>query len=321
MAPSAASRWKWSQNWTRRAGSTPTVGSSRKMTAGWWASAQAIDRRRRIPPERSWAGVPVRLSSSTSSSESHQRGPVGLAVERGEERQVLPDRQLGVDAVGLGHVADAGQVRARRHLHAQDAGLAARRRREPGQQADQRRLARAVRAEQAVDPAGRQRHVDRRRRRGSARSPCAGRPPRPPAAGGSVADVGRGHLATSWAAVGLRGAVQEQVHVGLDVVDCRMDADPGQLVEDGRPENDQQEDRPEEALDQQGRIDRAQRPLLGLEREPGASMYVASRGPTACSRPPAPAVEPVAARPTGRPRWPASRRRRRTRCPGSRSCS
>ena len=69
VAPSAASRWKWFQNWTRTAGSTPTVGSSRKITAGWWASAQAIDRRRRIPPERSWAGVPVRLSSSTSSSE------------------------------------------------------------------------------------------------------------------------------------------------------------------------------------------------------------------------------------------------------------
>src|SRR5664280_1567452 len=68
VAPSAASRWKWSQNCTRNAGSTPTVGSSRKITVGWWARAQAIDRRRRIPPERFWAGVFVRVSSSTSSS-------------------------------------------------------------------------------------------------------------------------------------------------------------------------------------------------------------------------------------------------------------
>ena len=39
----------------RSGGSTPTVGSSRKSTAGLWTSAQASERRRRWPPERSMA--------------------------------------------------------------------------------------------------------------------------------------------------------------------------------------------------------------------------------------------------------------------------
>ncbi len=47
VAPSAASRWKWSQNWTRSAGSTPTVGSSRKSTVG--AVGQRARQRKAAP--------------------------------------------------------------------------------------------------------------------------------------------------------------------------------------------------------------------------------------------------------------------------------
>src|ERR1035437_5523903 len=67
----------------------------------------------------------------------------------------------------------------------------------------------------------------------------------------------------------LRGAVEKQIHIGLDVVDCGMNADVGQLVEDGRSQDDQQKDWPEQTLDQQGRIDRAEVALLDLQGEPG----------------------------------------------------
>ena len=52
VVPASARARKWVQNWTRRSGSTPTVGSSRNRTGGRWMSAQASDRRRRWPPDR-----------------------------------------------------------------------------------------------------------------------------------------------------------------------------------------------------------------------------------------------------------------------------
>ena len=56
VEPAAASARKWLQNWTRRAGSIPTVGSSRNSTEGPWTSAQASDSRRRMPPDSSIPG-------------------------------------------------------------------------------------------------------------------------------------------------------------------------------------------------------------------------------------------------------------------------
>ena len=75
------------------------------------------------------------------------------AVDLGEEAHVLEDRERRVDAVALGHVADPLERRPRRHRRAQDLGPAAGRAGHAGEQADQRRLARPVGPEQAVDPA------------------------------------------------------------------------------------------------------------------------------------------------------------------------
>ncbi len=57
--------------------------------------------------------------------------------------------------------------------------------------------------------------------------------------------------------LGRRETSQEEVHVGLDVVDRGVDACLGDPIEDGRPEDDQQEHRPEEGLDHERRVDLA----------------------------------------------------------------
>ena len=55
------------------------------------------------------SGVALRRSySSTTFSASSSDCLVDLTRQGAEEAHVLPDRQLGVDAVGLGHVADRG---------------------------------------------------------------------------------------------------------------------------------------------------------------------------------------------------------------------
>ncbi len=80
--------------------------------------------------------------------------------QRSEEADVLPDRQLGVDPVGLCHVADPLEVGPRRHRDSEHGDRAGRRTGEARQEADQGGLAGTVRTEQAVDPAGRQVEVD-----------------------------------------------------------------------------------------------------------------------------------------------------------------
>ena len=74
------------------------------------------------------------------------RTAVAAAQEAREEPEVLADGQIRIERLGLGHVADPREHRARRHPGAQDPCLAARRPGEPGEHADQRRLARAIRA-------------------------------------------------------------------------------------------------------------------------------------------------------------------------------
>ena len=89
-----------------------------------------------------------------------QRGIIADPEQRREEADVLPDRQLGVDPVGLGHVADPLEVGPRRHRDPEHGGRAGRRPGESRQKADQGGLAGTIRTEQAVDPAGWQREVD-----------------------------------------------------------------------------------------------------------------------------------------------------------------
>src|SRR5207247_1434356 len=69
-------------------------------------------------------------------------------------------RTAPVEALALGHVADSGEDRARGHGSAEDARTALARPGEPHEETDERRLARAVRAEEAVDRARRQGQID-----------------------------------------------------------------------------------------------------------------------------------------------------------------
>src|SRR5450631_2944645 len=90
-------------------------------------------------------------------------------------------------------------------------------------------------------------------------------------AGGSAAagGVGARVIERLLASFRPRGAVENQIHVLLDVVDCGMNAELGQFVEDGRTKDDQKKDGAEQTLDQQGRIDWAEVALLALQGEPG----------------------------------------------------
>ncbi len=83
-----------------------------------------------------------------------ERRPVVRSVEGAEEAHVLPDRQLEIDPVGLGHVTQPAEHLAVGHAHAEHARLTGGRLGKAGEQADERCLARAVRPEQAVDAAG-----------------------------------------------------------------------------------------------------------------------------------------------------------------------
>ncbi len=108
VVPASASARKWVQNWTRRSGSTPTVGSSRNRTGGRWTRAQASDSRRRCPPD----SVPAIASPRSAELDELEGGLDGARVpdpvRRREEPRVLADGQREVDPVGLGHVADPG---------------------------------------------------------------------------------------------------------------------------------------------------------------------------------------------------------------------
>ena len=75
------------------------------------------------------------------------------AIGLGEESDVLGSGQRRVDPIALGHVANPGEGRTRRHVDPKDLRVAARRSGQAGQQPDQGGLAGSVGAEDAVDPA------------------------------------------------------------------------------------------------------------------------------------------------------------------------
>ena len=170
VVPASASARKWPQNWTRSSGSTPTVGSSRNSTAGWWISAHASDRRRRWPPDSVPGHGVLAVASSTRASASTTAASPRDAVGGREEPRVLADGERRVDPVALGHVPDPGERRARRHRRAQHLRVAGGRVGHPGQQPDERGLARSVGPEQAVDPVPAPGRSRRRRPRSSPRT-------------------------------------------------------------------------------------------------------------------------------------------------------
>ena len=97
-------------------GSTPTVGSSRSSSRGWWRSPMPMLSRRCMPPlKRSVRSLPrsVRPMRSQDLLDSRLERRAAEAVEPAEEREVLARRQVRVDRQLLGHVPDAGLRRDR----------------------------------------------------------------------------------------------------------------------------------------------------------------------------------------------------------------
>ena len=95
------------QNSRRETGSTPVVGSSSTMSAGSWTSVQASASFCFMPPD-SWSASRARngVSWVSSSSRSRAAAVVAHAVDLGEERDVLVDAQIAVQAEALRQVAD-----------------------------------------------------------------------------------------------------------------------------------------------------------------------------------------------------------------------
>ena len=138
----------------------PAVGSSRNRSAGSWTSAQASSSRRCIPPDSRPARRPRTGHRSSSSSTSRVRRP--------RERKSIPNSEptkstfsrtvrSGNRRERLRHVADplARLPAERLGSSPRTVTVPGRRHEGAGQQPDRRRLARARRADQPEDGAGR----------------------------------------------------------------------------------------------------------------------------------------------------------------------
>ena len=156
-----------SQNWRRPFGSTPPVGSSRKSSSGSWSSARG--QREPLPlagRERAGRRRQQRLEGEArgQGGDALLERRLGEAVDRAEEAQVLDHREIEVERELLRHVAEPvlpllgvlGDVEA-----AEAGDAAGGRRQQAGQHPDRRRLAGAVRAEEAEDAAAGDVEADR----------------------------------------------------------------------------------------------------------------------------------------------------------------
>ena len=139
------------------------MGSSSRTSRGRWTSARAIRRRRRILPE----SVSTRESRRSASFAIWSARSISLAplapsdpVEVGEDEQVLLHGQRDVEVVELRRDAELRPrlLRLLRQPVAEQLELALVRDRLRGEEPHRRRLARAVRAEQA--DAGSLAHVE-----------------------------------------------------------------------------------------------------------------------------------------------------------------
>ena len=140
------------QNSRRETGSTPVVGSSSRISSGSWTSVQASASFCFMPPDsRSASRARNGVSCVIASSWSRRAPVVANAVHLGEERDVLVDGQIAVQTESLREIADTlGQRAMRAHRieaeHAQFARVGVQ---QSAHQTDRRRLAGAVRADQA----------------------------------------------------------------------------------------------------------------------------------------------------------------------------
>ena len=140
------------QNSRRETGSTPVVGSSSRISSGSWTSVQASASFCFIPPDsRSASRAAKRRQLRHRQQLVAARAVVANAVHLGEERDVLVDGQIAVQTESLREIADAlGQRAMRAHrIEAEHAHLARVGVQQPAHQANRRRLAGAVGADEA----------------------------------------------------------------------------------------------------------------------------------------------------------------------------
>ena len=154
VVPSLRSASISAQSSCRTCGSRPTVGSSSSTSRGRWTRERAISRRRRMPPESLSTRESRRSSSFAIFERPLDRGrPLGAAdpVEVREDEQVLLHRQRHVEVVELRRHAAlrARRLRLLRQPEAEHLDLALVGDRLRRQQPHRRRLAGAVRPEQA----------------------------------------------------------------------------------------------------------------------------------------------------------------------------
>ena len=149
VPPSARKRSSTSQSWRRDCGSSPVVGSSRNSRSGLPASAHASDSRCFWPPE----SLPTRLAALALELDDLQQlvDRAAAAIERAEQAEHLLDRQLLAELrllqLNAEPLPDLPLVRA--PAEAEHLDLAGVGREQPLENLDRRRLAGAVRAEQA----------------------------------------------------------------------------------------------------------------------------------------------------------------------------
>ena len=152
--PSAARLWISSQNSRRALGSTPAVGSSSSSSRGSGRMQAPSASRCFQPPDSSPASWSLRLASpSRAMARSCRRPGVRHAIDARHEFEILADRQVGIEAEALRHVADIALdlVLLGEDVVAEAGAFAGIRREQPAQHAERRGLAAAVRPEKAVD--------------------------------------------------------------------------------------------------------------------------------------------------------------------------
>ena len=136
--------------------SRPVNGSSNRTSRGRCSSARSSARRCRMPREKPLTGSSARSARPARLERRVDQAARVEAVQLGEKGEVLARGELGIQVQLVREQADAAPQRRAERARGPVAvaHLAAGRRRERRQHRDQRRLAGAVRAEQADDLAG-----------------------------------------------------------------------------------------------------------------------------------------------------------------------
>ena len=183
-SPSSRRRASRSQNSFRETASTPVVGSSRNRISGRCTSAQQSASFCFMPPDSAPARRLEKRSSWTQIGSMVFFASATVVLKSDAKNvEVLEHAQVGIEGEAPRHVADTGpQVpHVLHHVAAEHRALAGVGEEQRDENAEQRRLPRAVGADDAVELA--RRHVERHllQRRVVAESARPVRGPRPPA--------------------------------------------------------------------------------------------------------------------------------------------